>query len=158
MAQFTDTRFLEIVQLHTDFEPSRLAAIGGGSVFATLGSNAHLEWEVNAAHHWGMQQHIEVNGIVSARWYGFPWQQHLRTSVALGTGPSYAFRDPSLEERRGREPSRLLQFLLLDITVAPPSWRNWSGFARIHHRSGVFGLVAEAGGSNFIGIGVRRHH
>jgi hypothetical protein len=29
---------------------------------------------------------------------------------------------------------------------------------RIHHRSGVFGLVSDARGSNFIGLGVRRRY
>jgi hypothetical protein len=45
--------------------------------------------------------------------------------------------------------------MVTDIEGTRPSWRNWSVFARIHHRSGIFGLLSDARGSNFVGLGVR---
>jgi hypothetical protein len=53
--------------------------------------------------------------------------------------------------------TRALVHLMFEVTCAPPQTRDWSLFLRIHHRSGVFGLVSDADGSNFIGLGLRHH-
>jgi hypothetical protein len=43
----------------------------------------------------------------------------------------------------------------VEIEAGPPAGR-WSGFLRIHHRSGAFGLYGDVrGGSNFVGLGAR---
>ena len=54
---------------------------------------------------------------------------------------------------------RLLNYILGEMTVAPPQVKDWSLVVRVHHRSGVFGLFdGVEGGSNVIGAGVKFHY
>jgi len=118
------------------------------------------EWELQVARHHGMQSHWESNAVLVARWMHFPWDQWLDTRFAFGQGLSYALEVPPLEPRSEpdeEESARLLNYLLLELEVVPPrAEAHWSGFIRLHHRSGVFGTFSGVeGGSNFIGLGVR---
>ena len=82
------------------------------------------------------------------------------TSLKVGGGYSYAFSRPSYEDGPFAEPDRRYrgQFLLL----VENHWRladsdKWSVVLRVHHRSGVYGLVAPRNvGSNFLAVGVER--
>lgn len=118
-----------------------------------------LEWENNVTKHYRMQDHWEVNTALVGRWMRFPWDDWLDTRLALGSGLSYAFEVPYLEPRTtlGRgESARLLHFMIVEKEFALPNHPQWSAFARIHHRSGMFGLFSGVrGGSNFMGLGVR---
>jgi hypothetical protein len=95
---------------------------------------------------------------VVARWTRFPWDDVLDTSVAFGQGVSFASKVPEVEPRadRDEESRRLLNYLMVEVALAPPGDSRWSAVTRIHHRSGVFGLYGGVnGGSNFVGLGVR---
>jgi hypothetical protein len=85
------------------------------------------------------------------RWIRFLW-----TSFAVGSGLSLAFQRPPIEETIHHPPERLLKYILFELEATRPGWGDWSGFIRIHHRSGVFGLLSDARGSNFVGLGLRR--
>jgi hypothetical protein len=82
------------------------------------------------------------------------------TLLKVGAGFSYAFSRPSYEDGPFAEPDRRYrgQFLLL----VENHWRladsdKWSLVLRVHHRSGVYGLVAPQNvGSNFLAVGVER--
>lgn len=119
-----------------------------------------LELELQAARHTGMQRHGEFNAVLVARWMDFPWDHWADTRVAAGEGLSWATEVPELEPRSDPEEgesARLLNYLLFEVEVRPPA-RPWSGYLRIHHRSGVYGLFSDVtGGSNFVGLGVRRY-
>ncbi|MFP4192832.1 MAG: hypothetical protein ACLFU6_12240 [Candidatus Hydrogenedentota bacterium] len=155
--KWTDTRFLEILQLDTDFQDSYLGTVGLSRTFLRFGRHLDLEGETNLTRHWGKQDHFEVNAALNLRWNTFPWDRFVDTSLAYGLGPSYAFGRPRIEERRRRPVSRLLVFMVGEITVGPPAqWDSpWEGLIRIHHRSGGFGTVSDAGGSNFVTMGLR---
>lgn len=156
--QWTATRFLEILlELDTDFQESYLGAVGVSRTFHRFGRHLDLEGETNLTRHWGKQDHFELNAALNLRWNTFPWDNFVNTSLAYGLGPSYAFGRPNIEERRRRPLSRLLVFMVGEVTVGPPaSWDSpWEGLVRIHHRSGGFGTVSDAGGSNFITTGLR---
>jgi len=157
VAQWSRTRFNQIVRGVIDYHDSWVGAAGVGGRWTDLGPHTRLEWELQAAKHWGEQDHAEVNALALLRWHRFPWDRVVRNTVALGTGPSYAFEVPAIEERGNDETTYLLQHLMLDVSVAPPGRSRWSLFLRVHHRSGVFGLVADSGSSNFVGGGVRLH-
>lgn len=154
VAQVTDSRFIDAARLDTDLQDSHLLAVGYGRRIRGLGMHAQTEWEAQAARHWGMQDHSEVNAFIAARWLRFPWERYVRTSAAFGTGLSHAFAVPPIEN--DDTDARTLIYLMLEITAAPPGSRQWSAFARIHHRSGLFGRLVDAG-SNFVGLGLRRH-
>lgn len=118
-----------------------------------------VEWENNLTKHYRMQHHWEFNTAAIARWMRFPWDERLDTRLALGSGLSYAVDLPYLEPRTtlGRgESARLLHFMVVEKEFVLPNHPQWSAFARIHHRSGMFGLFSGVrGGSNFVGLGVR---
>lgn len=156
VAQFTNDTFIDSLRLKTDFDASWLAAVGFGRTFSEPYEHTRLEWELQAAKHWGAQNHPEINAVGIVRWHGFSWDHTVRTTFAYGLGASWAFARPELEELEGKG-VRGLVYMLFEVTAAPPQARSWSSFLRIHHRSGVFGLVSDGEGSNFIGIGLRHH-
>lgn len=155
--QWSDNRFVEILQLETHFRPSGLGALGAGTTLHRFGRHLLLEGEVNLARHWGRQDHFEANAAANLRWTTFPWDRVVDTSFAFGLGPSYAFDRPPIEARHDRAASRGLVFMMAEITFAPPERHDasWEGLIRIHHRSGVFDVISRAAGSNFVVAGVR---
>ncbi len=112
-----------------------------------------LAWEVEISSysHWGLQDHVELNLALIARWHPFPWDRWLDTSVAVGNGVSLASSRPVLEG----DTRRFLHHLVAEVEVRPP-WRlPVSLVTRVHHRSGAFGLYGIKAGSNFVTLGLR---
>lgn len=114
----------------------------------------------------GSSHHREYNAALILRWHKFPWDNYLDTSLAFGNGISYATKYPPYEtdphgQLHGKEHeinkvSKILYYLLIEWNFTHPKITPWSVFVRIHHRSGIFGLINGVdGGSNFIGSGIR---
>lgn len=117
-----------------------------------------VEVSMNVTLRNGSNQHTiyEFNPYVEGRWANFPWNKYINTSFAIGEGISYDTSVPSLEGKSSENTKRLLNYLLLEATFAPPSNPRLQLVARIHHRSGCFGLYhAGNTGSNDIGLGIR---
>ena len=130
-------------------------------------------WPVDLAGFVGLQRHREegfqpdfwsVRAYVKSYFYGFPWDEKIRTRLGLGLGLSYAQRIPLMEVRdlqdRGRNTSKLLQtfdptidFSLGDLLRAKELRETYLGLG-VSHRSGIFGtsqtLGNVNGGSNYI--------
>jgi hypothetical protein len=81
----------------------------------------------------------------------------------VGEGLSYAFSIPAVERSLHNEyfdvehnTSKLMNYLMFELSFAVPKTKHWHIFTRIHHRSGVFGLFNDAtDGSNVLAIGTR---
>lgn len=120
-----------------------------------------FRWELEGqlVQHYRQQDHLESNLTLIARKMSTPWDDTLDTRFAIGQGLSWAFEEPSLEPRpqKGRgETTQLLNYIMLEAEVVMPGNDRLSLFARLHHRSGIFGLFDGVhGGSNFLGVGVR---
>ena len=120
-----------------------------------------VRWEVEGqvVRHFEGQDNWELNGLMIARWEAFPWSHVVPTSLAIGEGFSYALSVPELEDlilAPEGGTSQFLNYLLFELTLGLLPWEGWSVVSRIHHRSGIFGLingVEEA--SNFITFGLR---
>jgi len=98
----------------------------------------------------------EFNPYVEGRWTNFPWNNVISTSFAIGEGISYDTSIPTLEKKSSDNTKRLLNYLMLEATLALPDNPRWQLVARIHHRSGAFGLYhAGNTGSNDVGLGIR---
>jgi len=98
----------------------------------------------------------EFDPYIGFRWANLPWNNYLTTSLAIGEGVSYASSVPSVEKRNNQNTKRFLNFLMLEATFAAPQYPQLQLVARIHHRSGAFGLYhAGNTGSNVIGLGIR---
>ena len=105
-----------------------------------------------------------VHADMKAFYYGFPWDEHVRTRLGFGFGLSYAFSIPYVEARdqaeRGRVTSKLLVYLdpTIDVNVGDifgaRALRSTYFGVGASHRSGIFGssqlLGNVDGGSNYI--------
>jgi hypothetical protein len=66
--------------------------------------------------------------------------------------------EPPLEiqDNKDDRSSQWLYFILVELDFNLPGQEQWELFARVHHRSGIFGLIHDVdSGSNFVGIGMR---
>jgi hypothetical protein len=152
--EVTYTRFNRIIRFETDFRDSYVAAVTGGRVFAYPMRHVQFEVEGQAAWHWGRQHHQELNAAAMARWTQFPWNARVRTTIALGIGPSFALATPAIERERHDRTSRRLLFMPFEITAGAPG-ASWEAKIRVHHRSGAFDVASRASGSNFVALGAR---
>ncbi len=118
--------------------------------------NMQFELEGQIGKHFGDQSHMELNGVIIARWLTFPWNKHLNTSFAVGEGLSLATETPKYEALRHEKTNQLLNYLLVEIAVSLPQAPQWSLVWRVHHRSGIYGFFNGVhGASNAMGFGLR---
>lgn len=98
----------------------------------------------------------EINPYLALNWYHFPWCHKLRTVISFGEGVSYVSKVPYAEAQNSDQPKKFLNFLLGEIAIALPCHPEWELIARIHHRSGAYGLYhANNSGSTAVGIAIR---
>lgn len=98
----------------------------------------------------------EFDPYLAFRWANLPWNHYVNTSFAIGEGVSYTTSVPAIEKRYSSNTKRLLNYLMLEATIAHPDYPRLQLVARLHHRSGAFGLYgAGNSGSNDIGLGIR---
>lgn len=99
---------------------------------------------------------FEFDPYMAFRFVNFPWNNYVNTSLAIGEGISYASSIPDLEIRSNDNTKRLLNYLMLESSFALPKYPRLQLVARIHHRSGAFGLYRAGNtGSNAVGLGIR---
>ncbi|TAK73128.1 MAG: hypothetical protein EPO11_08910 [Gammaproteobacteria bacterium] len=97
----------------------------------------------------------EFDPYVIFRWANLPWNQYVNTSFAFAEGVSYATSVPAIEKDDNDNTKRFLNYLMFEATFALPSYPQLQLAARVHHRSGAYGLYhAGNSGSNDIGIGI----
>lgn len=156
-AKWSDNFFGELVTFETELRSSYVWVVEASRELTAPYDSLTLEGEVNVGRHTGFQDHVEYNGLLLARWHVFPWDSYLDSTGAFGVGYSYADQRPNVEKDETDDTERSLAFMALEISFAPTEARVWETFVRIHHRSDVYDLVADGRGSNFLGVGVRRH-
>ncbi len=158
--RWSRTIFTDIVlRQKTDFRDSYFTAAAVSRTISELGRFMQARAEINFGRHCGLQDHLEVNALAVLVWKKLPWERYLNSSIAYGSGISYAFESPAIEIRRHNpRPARLLKYMMLEFEVFLPPVERLSLFMRIHHRSGVFGIVRDNQGSNIIALGVRKFY
>lgn len=98
----------------------------------------------------------EFDPFLLFRWADWPWDHYVTTSFGFGWGVSYASSVPYIEKRNNTNVRRFLNYLMYEITLSRPSHPELQIFARVHHRSGAYGLYhADNTGSNDVGLGIR---
>jgi hypothetical protein len=152
--KWSDNQWNEIIRGRTALRSSYVWAAGATKKLHAFSESLGLEGEFNIARNSGQQNHFELNTATVLRWDAFPWSRYVATSVGYGLGLSYAFARPPIEEQPQRRASRTLIFMPTELTFGPPQ-SAWEFMLRIHHRSGAFGVFKDAGGSNFISLGLR---
>ncbi|MDP2450962.1 MAG: MipA/OmpV family protein [Polaromonas sp.] len=124
-------------------------------------------WPLDIVGYVGLLQHddrglapngLQLDAFMKAYYYGFPWNDRIKTRLGLGIGLSLAQRVPYTES--SSQTSRLLNYLdpSIDVSVGDlmgsRALKNtYLGFG-VSHRSGIFGasrlLGNVDGGSNYI--------
>lgn len=114
--------------------------------------------ELIAAKHYGLQYNWEIDAAYLVR---FPRLRVAGLSVRFGVGFgfSYALGLPSYEDGPKDDPDRRYRFQNYDtfeLEWGLEAVRRVSLVTRIHHRSGMYGLIApQRVGSNFLALGLR---
>lgn len=159
LGKYSDDRLGDVLLSKPVAYANSYLAVAAWSRAFELNSPAHQwEVEVQAGKHLRSQHHSEFNLLALYRWQRFPWQHRLKTTVAIGDGLSYATAIPPLEASSTTNvgATRLLNYILVETTFAPPSVTDWSLVVRVHHRSGVYGLFDDVeGGSNVLAAGIK---
>ncbi|OGT41665.1 MAG: hypothetical protein A3F42_08655 [Gammaproteobacteria bacterium RIFCSPHIGHO2_12_FULL_37_34] len=98
----------------------------------------------------------EFDPSIMFRWANFPWNHYINTSFALAEGISYDTFIPAVEKKNNAHTKHLLNFMVVELTIASPRYPRLQLVMRIHHRSGAFGLYhAGNTGSNDLALGIR---
>lgn len=158
-----------IVAANPDWEKSYFQAIGLTKVREKLSQNwtvfegtpfasIRQGYELVLAKHHGLQDNGELGAAYSLR-TGNLEIGAIGVNFAAGVGLSYAIGNPSYEDGSPDNPEkryRLQQLMLFDLEWRLNDLADWSLVTRVHHRSGVYGLIAPRHvGSNFLAVGLR---
>ena len=116
-----------------------------------------LELEGQFGLHSGLQNQAEVTLALVWRTPDYALPLGARVNFAIGEGLSYALAQPAFEAVVNEaQPRRFLNYLAFEAEIAHARLPGVALVPRIHHRSGIFGLIAPQGsGSNFVGLGLR---
>lgn len=155
--RMTDGSWPSMVYHANDVSIADASLFGVGLMRRLWRSDFGLEFDVEGqvVKYAGDQTNWEFNLPGVARWTRFPWNDRVATSAAFGLGLSWAASTPEYETVKEGDSQQLLTYWMIEFEAGPPD-SNWSGVARIHHRSTAFGLFGPDGGANSLVLGIRR--
>ena len=118
-----------------------------------------FDGEFDVVKHFGQAQQYEVVLAPFLRWSAFPWNRYLYTNLRASVlGSSYTTGvSPWERQNSGNDKgSNYLQFGALELTFAADEHSSGEFFVRVHHRSGIYGLInGVGGGSSYLSVGYR---
>ncbi|MDX1957178.1 MAG: hypothetical protein SFU98_01325 [Leptospiraceae bacterium] len=166
--QYTETDLLPILfRQKTDYKDSFIATAGLSYPTGYRIRFINFETEGNLTKHSGIMNHWELNGLYVARINNL---FSLPINFGFGEGLSLASEIPRLEnkskgidrngfyQRDSIESRNVLNYVMVELEYKINTTYDPRVFIRVHHRSGVFGLLCPpdpACGSNFITYGVK---
>ncbi len=119
----------------------------------------HLDIEVEGGlgRRFGENNSAEAYAALGLRWRQFPWNDFLTTSFAVyPIGPSYVAKLAPVEVSKDGRSANWLNYFSVELTFAAPSMPELEVLFRLHHRSGVFGLInGSTNGADFLSVGAR---
>jgi hypothetical protein len=120
--------------------------------------NTRAGWEFVAGKHDGLQHNWETNVAWQLRFAPLRLYQ-LNVRPGVGLGLSYALGRPSYEDGPQDDPEkryRFQNFNTYELEWSLSSAPRIAMVTRIHHRSGIYGIIAPRRvGSNFLTVGLR---
>lgn len=125
----------------------------------TYGRFFAFETEFGVGKRFGDLHAAEAWGALYFRWKAFPWNNYIRTSVAVSTGLNFASKIDEVEDAKSRRDDHMLHYLSPEITFGLPSQPNWDLVFRFHHRSGgkLDFFNGNSGGAQYQTVGLRYH-
>jgi hypothetical protein len=167
----TDTDFTQIITepWTTNFVDLTMVGLTASHRLGTLdeltgwdlghfGDDVSVELEGGAAYRFSDEENLgEFWASLYFRYDGFPWNDTIYTTAAINTGLSLLTETSEFERERGDgQSSRVLHNFSPEITFADPDNKNVELVLRLHHRSGIFGLIdGVSTGSTFVTTGIR---
>ncbi len=141
-------------------DPTAISAFSANYRFAQFEAGVALELDLHLVKHWdqGLAGPWSAGSALVFRWLKTPWSRFLgRGDMGFGNGLSYATQVPDIEARELSRSQRWLWHLAFDMTFGLKRWiEPLDLFLRLHHRSGVFGLLGDVtGGSDYLCFGLR---
>ncbi|OGS95762.1 MAG: hypothetical protein A3H31_05610 [Gallionellales bacterium RIFCSPLOWO2_02_FULL_57_47] len=158
-----------ILERSLDWDKTYFAALGFGKVRGTLKDSIESfrdtpfasirhGYETVLVKHFGLQSNGELGAAYMLKTPDLQLGK-LGVNFGAGAGLSYALGYPSYEDGPDNDPARRYRLQLLalfDLEWRIIGFDNLSVVTRVHHRSGVYGLIAPRHvGSNFLAVGVR---
>jgi len=124
--------------------------------------DAQLEWEGTASTHDGLQNHAELTLGIMLRSRDINVGSFGNINFGWANGFSYALDKPDYEygrtRERGLDTVQFQYYMGFEVEYAHASWERFSVFTRLHHRSGIYGVISPSKtGSNILGVGARLH-
>jgi hypothetical protein len=133
----------------------------GGSLDLFRGTffeNVQHGYEVVALQHRGLQHNAELAGGYFLRTPSLALAD-LRVNAGWAAGLSHAFGTPSYEDGPEDDPKKRYRtqfYTAFEVEFGLAPLPAWALALRVHHRSGIYGLIAPRHvGSNFIVAGLR---
>jgi len=118
-----------------------------------------VELEGGVGKRFGEDHQTELDLLPMLRWKLFPWNRWVYTNLRLGLlGVSYASGISSYERQSSKNDrgSKFLNLVIPELTFAPSASSSTEFFVRVHHRSGIFGVIdGTHGGSSYVAAGFR---
>jgi hypothetical protein len=121
-----------------------------------------LELEGKFGRHFGLQDHSESVLVLMLRSPQLQLLGGFSINWALGEGVSYAHSLPKFEGSVAAEgskasgPRQFLNYLAYEVELTHERLKNWHFVLNVHHRSGIWGVIApQRTGANYIGGGIR---
>lgn len=159
----------KIITRNLDWDKTYFAALGFGKIRGMLGQSLESlhdtpfatirhGYETVLVKHTGMQSNAEMGAAYMLKSPDLHLGK-LGVNFGAGAGLSYAMGNPGYEDGPDNDPGRRYRTQLLALFEL--EWRmigddDLSVITRVHHRSGVYGLIAPRHvGSNFLAVGVR---
>jgi hypothetical protein len=119
-----------------------------------------LEAEGTLSQHFGLEDHVEATAALALRSGEIGLGSMASLNLAWANGFSYAFDAPKWEygptHIHGVDSRRIQYYMGFEAVVTPTAAQNLSAFFRLHHRSGIYGVISpRKTGSNYVGGGLR---
>jgi hypothetical protein len=123
--------------------------------------NTRIGVEGVVVKHTGLQHNTELDLAFALR-FGPMHLGPVTTRFGFSLGLSYAFGTPSYEDGPEDDPDRrypLQNFNAYEFAFSHRDHPDWSLALRVHHRSGIYGVIAPRHvGSNFLALGIRANY
>jgi hypothetical protein len=120
-----------------------------------LGSGISLAGEMQVTQFFGKYTYNTAAIGIGLRFDDLPWNDTVPMSIALYTGPSYAWNAPLILDPKPHQDPKFLNYVSLEFDFTMN--RNWDFAVRAYHRSGAWGTYSNtADVGSMIGIGIRR--
>ena len=123
-------------------------------------SSIQFGWETGLVKHYGLQDITEYNLFYFIKFARLlPASSYMNMDFTWGEGISYTFGEAVFDDDAFNEPGvkyDFLNYFLLDLDFYLRDKQDIHFFLRVHHRCGIYGLLAPVNvGSSFLGYGFR---